>query len=238
MKRRGFTLVELLVVIAIITLLLAVGTPSLRHALEFTGMLTCASNFRQIGLAIQSYTAVNNHRLPGPNWLKGSNQKGWLYEKRQMSKLEHLETGLLWPHVGTYEVFRCPDDDIGDPTQLAHYPNNSRAITSYCMNGSVCAYGRRPYNDSTGFWDTFQWTDFDPNDLVMWEADETTDAKGWWHDGANFPWEGITQRHMDRGNTISADGHAEWILLTEYYRIQKLPVKNRLWNVPNTANGH
>ena len=234
--RNGFTLIELLVVIAIITLLLAVGTPSIRHTMDFAGLIGCASNFRQVGLAFQGYTADNSGKLPGPNWRK-SNGKGWLYSNLQMDSLEGLESGLLWPYINEYSIYRCPDDDT-DPETVPNRPNNSRVITSYCMNGSVCAYGARAYDSSTGYWDSYKWIDFDPMDVVLWETDETRSG-GWWHDAANFPWEGITGRHLDRGNTVCADGHAEWMLVDDYYKLgaNSAPGPNRLWNTPGTWDG-
>jgi len=55
----GFTLVELLVVIAIVAALLALLTPAVQMARESARRATCASNMRNLGLAIQNY--VTSH---------------------------------------------------------------------------------------------------------------------------------------------------------------------------------
>lgn len=66
--RSGFTLIELVVVVAIIALLIAILLPSLAAARSSAKYAVCASNLRQIGLAIHEYADENRRRLPrGPD---------------------------------------------------------------------------------------------------------------------------------------------------------------------------
>ncbi len=60
----AFTLIELLVVIGIIALLLAILIPTLGKANSLSKRIVCASNLRQIDLAMRIYLDGNNNRYP------------------------------------------------------------------------------------------------------------------------------------------------------------------------------
>ena len=62
-SERAFTLVELLVVIAIIAILAGLLLPSLTQANQNSKQTVCASNLKQVSLAIRLYAGDNSDSL-------------------------------------------------------------------------------------------------------------------------------------------------------------------------------
>jgi len=71
-RAKGFTLIELLVVMAIIIILAGLLMPALGRAREQARKTTCASNLKQIGAALEMYTADNNERYPASGSLQSA----------------------------------------------------------------------------------------------------------------------------------------------------------------------
>ena len=108
-KPSAFTLIELLVVIAIIAVLAGILLPVLGSVQGSARATQCASNLRQIGVAINAYTTDNDGSLPGPlaSWqfaVPNSGQLSLLLAKY----LGLSETGMGATPTERTSVFVCP----------------------------------------------------------------------------------------------------------------------------------
>src|SRR5258706_8660210 len=93
---RGFTLVELLVVIAIIAVLIAILLPALNRAKQQAQQIRCATNLRQIGVAMTMYTGQ------------------YRFFPNASIKVQGGHSAVCWPVLlrkllnGNQKVFYCP----------------------------------------------------------------------------------------------------------------------------------
>jgi prepilin-type N-terminal cleavage/methylation domain-containing protein/prepilin-type processing-associated H-X9-DG protein len=104
--QKGFTLIELLVVIAIIAILAAILFPVFAQAREKARQITCASNAKQIGLAVLQYQQDNdeqepNESDPGTNLAECGAQAG--------GSCRGSWVGICYPYMKSMTLWKDPD---------------------------------------------------------------------------------------------------------------------------------
>ena len=109
--RKGFTLIELLVVIAIIAILAAILFPVFQKVRENARRTSCASNERQIGIALIQYVQdsdeifpLSSYAMPGTTPYPLSPLGGGIVDAQRYGWVESV-----YPFVKSSKVFACPD---------------------------------------------------------------------------------------------------------------------------------
>lgn len=239
MKRAAFTLVELLVVIAIIGILAAMLMPTLNRAKSQASKATDLNNLKQIMVATHLYATDNSDVLPPPNWDNGGfpgpqgTNAGWLYTPNMTGSGERyrIESGLFWPTLKNPKLYVCPSDDL----QMSHYSNRDgrimqrrQRLSTYAMNGAMVGYMEMKYPP-------VKLATLLPTDCAFWETDETEPY--YFNDGANYPPEGVSGRHLQGGIQAAFDGSVSYVKLEKWYQEVAETNRNRLWCYPGSPDG-
>jgi len=130
-RRRAFTLIELLIVVALIGLLMAILLPSLGAARNSARRTACASNLRQIGVAVRTYLGWSNDRFPYASYMPSVSGAFPLDGNDPLYIADVLTTDTNCQS----KVFQCPNDqgtiERGAPNQNKSYFATERSSYEY-----------------------------------------------------------------------------------------------------------
>jgi prepilin-type N-terminal cleavage/methylation domain-containing protein len=142
-RRAGFTLIELLVVLAIIGLLMGILLPAMEHVRHQGYIDKCASNLRQIGMAMSMYSNENQGNFPRTLYVPGAP----LTEGTGINAVDPFQPGgvaandltaaiyllLRAEHLPT-ELFICPYNDATSYSADSASPQAHCNFTDWTKN--------------------------------------------------------------------------------------------------------
>jgi hypothetical protein len=185
------------------------------------------------------YANENSDFMPWPNW---ANQygPGWLYmpvggrspDPLQSNEYKYLEMGLYWTYLKQRTAYNCPLDKTNDVS----WQKRAQRVSSYCLNGAVCSYGR--LNNKS-----HKLSAFKPAAYVMWEP-EIHNYNGVWaanpgYDASQYPseLEGVGRRHKKGAVITGFGGNVHFIKFEEFQNQQKNNQPGLLWCAPDSPTG-
>jgi prepilin-type N-terminal cleavage/methylation domain-containing protein/prepilin-type processing-associated H-X9-DG protein len=196
---RAFTLIELLVVMAVIAILAALLLPALSQARESARATRCASNLRQLALAVQLYVHEMEDRLPnvwessvGSGRDSGSN--GWMYFLNVGGPTRFDPSrGSLYAYAPNDKAFECPSDRAASGDSYAINALLSASTSTAGLHEGIAATGLTAPSSSFLFLEEAA-----PNSA---NADSTNDS---YYDPRN---DRVTARHRGAANFAFCDCH-------------------------------
>ncbi len=137
-RKVGFTLIELLVVIAIIAILAAILFPVFAQAREKARQSTCASNQKQITLAVLGYIQDYDETFPpSVTYLPYQNYWPYLIDPYIKGSISGGTTGPMSKNQPK-SVYVCPDYQNSTPDPAFNGLSSARPLLNYSLNAYLC----------------------------------------------------------------------------------------------------
>ncbi|MDR3708482.1 MAG: DUF1559 domain-containing protein [Capsulimonadaceae bacterium] len=231
---KGFTLIELLVVIAIIAILAAILFPVFARAREKARQTTCASNLKQLGLALTQYVQDYDECFPGGMTIGAAGSTSATQHALSLSDPVTAAAGYtfngnswaqqLYPYVKSMGAYVCPDDTHAQYSGQSYAMNyNLAGLSSAKVTASALTVA---LYESCVTLTPFPGNGADPSTYNgMSVTGLTCDGPYWAGNppasdicqgiGGNLDAGGGSVRHDPGNNWLAADGHVKFLVPTK-----------------------
>ncbi len=218
--RTGFTLIELLVVIAIIAILAAILFPVFARARENARRASCASNLKQIGLAMIQYSQDYDERNVPRTVGSGGNAESATW------------ANITQPYIKSTQIFQCPSDSAREFNTwwMGNLPAAQQFHISYLYNTAVArtsdAAMQAPSSTVSVMDGATSVTSGNPVDWLS-SPKPTAFLIGPFYGGADTDdptpaqledYGAPAARHLETANVLYADGHVKAMRVDRFYK--------------------
>lgn len=191
-RRDGVTLIELLVVIGIISILAALLMPGLRAARQRSAMSSCASNLRQVYLALEMYADDNEEYYP-----KAISLGVW--NSTDESSIGWMQR--IFPYARNAKVFRCPGQPKDTENDFSYFLGSRAAYVA--AGNQFSAFNRRDLKIAGQY--------ILSGDTTLASFNKQDTDKDNYSQDCLFTWSQTLRRvplyHVGRVNVLFGDGH-------------------------------
>ncbi len=212
MKRRGFTLVEILIVLAIVGILAAILLPAFNRARSAARTAACASNLRQIGLAMRQYAQDNNGLYPDPDIYGFGARCAWP---------DHI-----FSYVRSEEIFECPEAE-GLSYKAGCGPEDTSESPIITFNGSYDMNDLRTPLGKFNVRLSETSLRYASSTVLVLDGTGRPMNLGATVNAERILISGVPLRHDDAANVLFADGHVKRLGLDALAQPEQWNVLNR-----------
>jgi len=207
--RRGFTLIELLVVIAIIAILAAILFPVFARAREKARQTTCASNVKNLGLAVLMYAQDYDEVFPLGAYAVPSGFLTW--------------HDLTDPYAKNTGIWHCPSSPVkksdANGQLTTHFGYNARYLVGMDFSFQQAPVSLAAVGSAT--------------ETVLLSDAVSSVPNSWCGDDGKFLllpgdldadcWGRPAFLHTEGANVLWVDGHVRWQKPNQFYLNQSPP---------------